>query len=230
MMRRAVLFAGLLVAAGFVWAPANAADPAQVISRLGSEGMAAIGPNVGPQERLARFRQLFAEDFDTATIARFVLGQYWRVASGPERAEFDRVFADYISLVYSNRLAAYEGARLVVTGTRNGPDGTLVLSKVERANAQPVEIDWRMSPYGDTWRVVDVIVDGVSMAATQRDEFSSIIERSGGDVGALLTAMRDKIGNLGAGAVASEPQPTTPPAGYGGSSPPPPGALVPPPR
>lgn len=173
---------------------ASAADPAAVINRIGNEGLAALGPGVPPAQRLATFRQLFAEHFDVQSISRFVLGRYWRLASESQRQEFPTLFREYITRVYSDRLAEYGGAHLQVTGVRNGPEGTIVASRLVRPNGQPVDIDWRMTQYGDTWKVADVIIASVSMAATQRSEFASVIQRNGGEVGGLIAAMRAKLG------------------------------------
>ena len=234
MMRRVVLIAGLVLAtASGAAAPAAAAsDPGAVINRLGNEGLAALGPNIAPTERLARFRQLFDRDFDTGIISRFILGRYWRLASGPQREEFRQLFTQYISMVYSQRLAPYEGSRLSVLGTRGGPDGTLVQSRIERPGGQPVAIDWRMTPIGDTWKIVDVIVEGVSMAATQREEFAAVIQRDGGAVDGLLSEMRTRIqagpGKEVAGDGAGHGMPAA--GGNYGSTRPTPGAALPPPR
>ena len=184
------LIAGILISAR---PAAAAADPAAVITSLGNQALEVLGNNVDPKLRVARFRQLFSEDFDVPGIARFVLGRYWRVATEPQQQEFVKLFADYIALAYSNRLAEYSGETLHVTGTRPAPDGSVVSSEIVRPNgAPPAKVDWVLTPHDGAYKISDVVVEGVSMAVTQRSEFASVIQRNGGQVQGLITALRQK--------------------------------------
>ncbi len=196
MMRRwfligaCVLFVGILISLRLA---AAAADPAAVITGLGNQALEVLGNNVDPKLRVARFRQLFSEDFDVPGIARFVLGRYWRVATEPQQQEFVKLFADYIALAYSNRLAEYSGETLRVTGSRPAPDGSVVSSEIIRPNgAPPAKVDWVLTPHDGAYKISDVVVEGVSMAVTQRSEFASVIQRNGGQVQGLITALRQK--------------------------------------
>jgi phospholipid transport system substrate-binding protein len=201
MKRRLFFFAVCLLCIG-VLLPARpaaaAADPAAVITSLGNEALKVLGKNVDPNLRVARFRQLFSADFDVPGIARFVLGRYWRIATPPQQQEFVRLFTNYVALAYANQLAEYSGETLRVTGSRPAPDGELVSSEIIRTNGQPpARIDWLMTPHDGAYKISDVIVEGVSMAVTQRSEFGSVIQRNGGQVEGLITALRQKTENAG---------------------------------
>jgi phospholipid transport system substrate-binding protein len=172
---------------------AAAADPAALINDLGNRALEVLGKNATQRQRDARFRALFDEDFDVPAIARFVLGRYWRVATPTQQHEFVKLFSDYTALAYGNRLAEYSGETLRVTGSRPEPDGPVVTSEIIRPNgAPPTRVDWRLSPIGGSYKITDVIVDGISMAVTQRSEFASVIQRHGGQVQGLLTLLRQK--------------------------------------
>jgi phospholipid transport system substrate-binding protein len=174
--------------------PAVAAtDPAALINDLGNRALEALGKKLGARQREARFRELFHEDFDVPAIARFVLGRYWRIATAAEQQEFVRLFAEYVTLAYSNRLAQYSGETLRVTGLRSEPEGWIVTSFILHKNGSPpARVDWRLTWTGDTYKITDVIVEGISMAVTQRSEFASVIRRHGGQVEGLLTLLRRK--------------------------------------
>jgi phospholipid transport system substrate-binding protein len=200
MKRRLVLIgASILIAALALPArPSAAADPAAVVTSLGNEALKVLGKNTDPNLRVARFRQLFQEDFDVSGIARFVLGRYWRLATPEQQQEFVRLFTNYIALVYANRFAEYSGEALRVLGARPAPDGELVSSEIIRTNGQPpARVDWLMTPYHGTYKISDVIVDGISMGVTQRSEFASVIQRHGGQVESLITALRQKTEGAG---------------------------------
>jgi phospholipid transport system substrate-binding protein len=188
----------LIVAIALPARPAAAADPAAVITSLGNQALKVLGKNVDPNLRVARFRQLFQQDFDVPGIARFVLGRYWRLATPSQQQEFVRVFTNYIALVYANRLAEYSGETLRVTGTRTAPDGQMVSSEIIRTDRRPpARVDWLLTPHNGSYKISDVIVEGISMAVTQRSEFASVIQRNGGHIDGLITALRQKAESAG---------------------------------
>ena len=202
MKRRLILDCCLCVLVVGILLPARpaaaAADPAAVITSLGNEALKVLGKNVDPNLRVARFRQLFSADFDVPGIARFVLGRYWRLATPQQQQEFVKLFTNYIALAYSNRLAEYSGETLRVTGSRPAPDGPIGVERDhadERSTAGPV--DWLLTPQNGAYKINDVIVEGVSMAVTQRSEFASVIQRNGGQVQGLITALRQKTEGAG---------------------------------
>jgi phospholipid transport system substrate-binding protein len=198
MMRRSLLTAAFIVLAGAL-APAipaaAAADPAAVVSNLGSRALEVLGKNAPQSQRVARFRELLREDFDVPAISRFVLGRYWNVATEEQRAEFVKLFEEYIALAYSTRLAEYTGETFKVTGSRPDADGAIVSSQIVRpAGAAPVKVDWRLTGRNGAYKISDVSVDGISMAVTQRSEFASVIQHNGGQVQGLITMLREKTG------------------------------------
>jgi phospholipid transport system substrate-binding protein len=202
MLRRSLLPVALALLSGVaeVQLPAAAeADPAALITDLGNRALEVLGKNVSPRQREARFRQLFDQDFDVPAIAHFVLGRYWRTATRAEQQEFVRLFGAYTALAYSNRLAQYSGETLRVLGSRPELDGSIVSSEIVRTNgAPPAKVDWRLRSNDGTYKITDVIVDGISMAVTQRSEFASVIQRHGGEVEGLLTLLRQKTAGAGA--------------------------------
>jgi len=169
---------------------AAAQDAAAFISNLGAQGMQVLGPSVPQQQRAARFRQLLDSDFDMPEISRFVLGAHARTMSPAAQQEFQPLFREYVVQAYTTRLAPYGGLPFRVTGTRPYGGETVVASQVQRGGGNPVQIDWHVINRGGRWLVTDVVVDGVSMKATQRSEFASIIQRNGGQPDALLAALR----------------------------------------
>jgi len=199
MMRRSLLTAAFIVLAGALAPaiPAAAADPAAVISNLGSRALEVLSKNAPQSQRVARFRELLREDFAVPEIARFVLGRYWNVATEEQRAEFVKLFEEYIALAYSTRLAEYTGETFKVTGSRPDADGAVVSSQILRpAGAAPVKVDWRLIGRNGVYKISDVSVDGISMAVTQRSEFASVIQHNGGQVQGLITQLREKTGNF----------------------------------
>lgn len=196
MMRR-LLGAGVIavaIAASAAVPRAGAAtDAADFVAQLGGQAIQVLGPSVPPSQRLARFRELFRDDFDVTGIGQFVLGRYWRVATPAEQQEFLALFQEYIVEAYSARLGAYGGEPFRVTGTRGSGGDVVVTSQIIEKNGAPIEIDWYLANEGGAFKITDVYVGGVSMKVTERDEFAAVIQRNGGQVAALLAQLRQKV-------------------------------------
>jgi phospholipid transport system substrate-binding protein len=201
MLRRSILLAGLMFLPGAL-APAipaaAAADPAAMISNLGSRALEVLGKGANQSQRVERFRELLRQDFDVPGIARFVLGRYWNTASEEQRTEYVKVFEDYVAMAYATRLGEYTGETFKVTGSRPDGDGAIVSSQIVRpSGAAPVKVDWRLTGRDGKYKISDVSVDGISMAVTQRSEFASVIQHNGGQVQGLITMLRQKTSGGG---------------------------------
>ena len=172
---------------------AVAQDATAFINNLGQQGLQVLGPSVPAPQRAARFRQLLDSDFDLPEIGRFVLGTAGRTMSPAAQQEFLPLFRDYLVQAYTARLGQYGGAPFHVTGTRPNGGETVVSSQVVRSGGNPIQIDWHVVGQGGRMMVSDVVVDGVSMKVTHRNEFASIIQRNGGHPEALLPALRQQL-------------------------------------
>ncbi|HJO68544.1 MAG TPA: ABC transporter substrate-binding protein [Rhodospirillales bacterium] len=144
-------------------------------------------------QRESEFRDFLVRAFDVRVIGRFVLGRYWRVATPAERNEFETLFLEFVVRTYARRLGQYGGEtlRIVDTLSRGGED-TVVRSEIIASGFPEVRVDWRVRRTGKDYRIVDVTVEGVSLAITQRDEFAAVIRSNGGQVEGLLGALRER--------------------------------------
>jgi phospholipid transport system substrate-binding protein len=175
----------------------QAADPSALISQLVGQAINVIVDKNGTEDqREAKFRSLLQTGFDIPRISRFVLGRYWSAATDDQRKEFSQLFEDWIVRTYTARFGQYSGEKIQVTATRSeGPTTTVVSSQfVSPTGAPPAKVEWVVRKSGDSdYTVVDVSVEGVSMALTQRDEIAAVADRNGGTVDGLNHAMQDKI-------------------------------------
>ena len=191
---RTLLFA---VALAFVAAPAGAddANPAAstYMQSLGSKAIAELTDPAVPQaDRQARFRALLDQHFDMSAIAKFTLGRYWRTATDEQRTEFRKLFEDFLVQSYSTRFSEYHGQGFVVAGSTTDEGGTTVVhSKIDMPSSEDIRVDWHLRAADGSFAIVDIVVEGVSMAVTQRSEFASVIQSRGGVAG-LLDALRSK--------------------------------------
>ena len=191
-----------ILVAIFAWSdPAHSnektAQASKFVEGLAGEAVNALtASSVSPEEREQRFRTLLNENFAVTTIGQWVLGRYWAKATVEERREYLQLFEEMIVVTYLNRFERYSGESLSVTRALIDDDSgdAMVFSQIKRpAGGEPLDIAWRLRPKGDSFKIVDVMVEGISMSQTQRKEFASVIRRNGGRVEGLLVQMRQKV-------------------------------------
>ena len=100
------------------------------------------------------------------------------------------LFEGVIGQSYSARLGKYGGQTVRTKATRAAGKDTVVSSDILGQGAPTGRVDWRVRGEAGNYKVVDIIIGGVSMVITQRDEFASVIRRSGGKLGGLLARLR----------------------------------------
>jgi phospholipid transport system substrate-binding protein len=175
---------------------ADAAGASQFIDNLVNSALRVLADRSASEAaREQTFQRLLSENFDIPRIARFVLGRYWTGASEQDRRKFIDTYREFIIRSYAARFSEYSGETVKVTSSRpEGANYTVVNSEIIHPSGEPpVKVSWRVRNSGDSYKVVDVDVEGVSMMLAQREEFTSVIERTGGTVGGLIQAIQQKL-------------------------------------
>ncbi len=144
------------------------------------------------EDRQRSFRDMFVASFDVPAIGRFVLGRYWRAATDAQKTEFLALYEDMIVKSYSNRFSTFKGELFTITGSRADGESAMVASVIAQPNGSPVKVDWRVLKTEGRLKVVDVMVEGVSMSVMQQQEFGAVIQRGVGHIDSLITTMRDR--------------------------------------
>ncbi|MDP6602724.1 MAG: ABC transporter substrate-binding protein [Rhodospirillales bacterium] len=166
---------------------------ARHIAELGTQVISVLDDgSVSKAERIAYFRQILARDLDIPLIARVVLGKHWRSATEQQRAAYMDAFAVFVVRTYSQRLGGFEvNAILILDINPVGERDVVVRSRVDRSGANAVRADWRFTNRGGNYRILDLSVEGVSMALMLRQEFASVIRAKGGLDG-LVAALKER--------------------------------------
>lgn len=172
-------------------------EPARFIEGLASQALKVLTASRGTlAEREDTFRRLLRNDFAMGKIGRFVVGMHWRTMSPRQQAEYQELFAEWVLQTYSARLGGYSGEQFTVL--RTSPAGrrdVIVHTKIVKQDSRNgLNVDWRVRKLDAKYRIIDIYVEGVSMAVTQRAEFDTVIERHGVD--GLLAMLRDRLMKL----------------------------------
>lgn len=179
-----------------VQAEGSAVKAEEFIAGLADEAIQALTmPNISRDEREKRFRDMLHKNFAIKTIARWVLGRHWKKATKEQRDEYMHLFEELLVVTYVDRFTQYSGENLkIVKSLANNPKDAMVFSEIVRQGTQPVHVDWRVrTSDSTTFKIIDVMVEGVSMGQTQRSEFASVIRQNGGKVEGLLAVLRKRV-------------------------------------
>ena len=136
--------------------------------------------SVSRDAREAHFRQLLGRDLDIPLIARFAAGRSWRAAEPDQRRAYLAAFRDFVVTTYARRLGGVDVDRFDVIDTRPvGKRDIVVRSRVAKTGDRPVRADWRLRQRDGRFRILDISLEGISMALTLRQEFASVLRRAG---------------------------------------------------
>ncbi|HMB76835.1 MAG TPA: ABC transporter substrate-binding protein [Kiloniellaceae bacterium] len=187
--------AALLVAA--TSPRAEAEDAVVFLEKLQQDTFAQLtDPNLDEAEREARARDILTNHFDTPAIGRFVIGRYWRGASAEEQKDFLAVFEDVIVQRFVPLFEKESDSRFTFGPAHNddkNPSMSLVSSELNSPSKAPVKVVWRVREEGGEMKVLDVVIEGASMALTLRSEYSSYIRSAGGKLASLTDSLRQKV-------------------------------------
>ncbi|HLI10401.1 MAG TPA: ABC transporter substrate-binding protein [Alphaproteobacteria bacterium] len=198
-----LLLGGLAAAmpAGFAAVqPTSPEQAAAFITDIGNRVIKVLANHgLAPAQRDARVKALLDEGLDLAAIGRFALGPAGRTATPEQRSEYDKLFHDYVLTSYARRFSAYSGETFKVTSAQPiaGSDA-LVLTQVTRPSGEIVNVDWRVRDEDGHMKILDVLIEGVSLVVTQRQEFAAVEQNKGID--GLLQSMRQQIKAFESGA------------------------------
>jgi phospholipid transport system substrate-binding protein len=196
MLRPALLTATVVLIVGAAVPLAEARmDPAAYVNNLGNQ-LQVVVEKPSPEARRAEFRRLFHREFDVHRLCWFVLGRFSRIMTPPERQEFLALFENVVVATYSDRLSEYiaGGGAPRVLGSRPDPDGAIVASEFN-GRSGVIRVDWRLRNHHHAYKITDIIIDGLSMAANGRSELEGVAERNGGQPQAILAVMRQEAAN-----------------------------------
>lgn len=172
----------------------NEDDPGQFIQSLAAKAISTLNNKSGSlADRESKFRDLLSRKFAMRKIGRFVIGIHWRRMERKQRKFYQKLFSEWVLKTYSSRLGGYSGQQFEVTKTSKvGKADIIVHSRILNTNGDsPISCNWRLRKYNSQFKIIDIYIEGISMAVTQRSEFAAIIKKDG--VSGLLKLMQKRL-------------------------------------
>ncbi len=192
----AILATALMIFVAPARADVDSAKAETFVKNVTTEGIEQIiNANVSQAEKDARFAKLFSEALDLDFIGQFVLGRNWRSATPEQRKEFIKVYRQLNVSTWSKRFDEFKGKEFIFSGTTpsNSKGQIFVNSTVPMDQGEPAKVVWRVREKNGNMKIVDIIIENVSLAITARNEYAAFIKNNPGGVDALIANLRSKI-------------------------------------
>lgn len=177
-------------------AATDQSNASKFVQVLGDRAISIIAnPSITPQQRGEQFKQILSDSFDLKTIGRFVIGRSWNAATPEQQEEYMKLFQALVVKTYGDRLTLYTGEGFKVLNQRDESEQDVIVNSeiTHPDGSTPTVIEWRVRNRNGKLGVIDVVVEGVSLSVTQRQEYSAVIQNNGGQIDGLLTLMRQRL-------------------------------------
>lgn len=185
----AVLLAALVGATP----PAAAQSPSQVVDALANQVIGVLKNGaLDSQQKRGEIEQIAYGAIDFPTLCKLVLARNWPKFSDAQRTQFEQEFKQHLSMTYGRNVDNYKNEKVEILGERpEARDDVTVQTKILRGGGtEDVVVDYRLRQASGQWKIIDVIIEGVSLVANFRSQFQDIVSNGGPD--RLLTLLKEK--------------------------------------
>ena len=190
---QALAIASALLIVGFVTPVAAEQTPREVVQSTSEEVLAVLAEkDLSKQERRDKVRTIVLRSMDFETLSRLVLARNWSRFTPAQQQEFMQEFQEHLATIYGRRLDDYRNEKVEVVGDRREPNGdSTVQTKILRGGgSNDIQVDYRLRESNGQWKVIDFIVEEISMVANFRSQFQDIVASGGPEK--LLQLLKEK--------------------------------------
>ena len=171
-----------------------AKDPSQLIVEIVDEASLILSSEDPVQSKIIKLNAIAERSVDIDGIGMYTLGSYRKTISEDQKSKYRKLFKSYFLKSFSSRLVDYTNPKInVVSQKKVSNNYTIVNSTLEATSKRPeVKIDWRIyTKNPDKPLIRDLLVEGLSLARTQKEEFASILNSNDGDINALFKTLEE---------------------------------------
>ncbi len=184
------LLAGL---AAVVPQAARAEDAAAAVVEKTTSSVIAVlvDTSLSTEQKRRRVEDVVLASVDFETLSKLVLARNWSRFDDTQRSEFMDLFKNHLSMTYGRNVETYKNEKVQITGSRpeSGGDVT-VKTKIVRGGNDDILVDYRLRQRDGTWKIIDVVIEGVSLVSNFRSQFQDVISNGGPE--RLLALLREK--------------------------------------
>ena len=172
----------------------SAIEPDVFVQSTVNRAAETLGGGLSKEDRIEELKKIANDTVDIRGIGFYSLGSHRKNISDAQKKEYEEVFSDYFLVSFSSRLAEYSNPIISVDSKKKINDNyTIVSSTLAATDKRPaIKIEWRVyTKVKDKPLIRDLIIEGLSLARTQKEEFNSIIQSANGDINALFDNLKN---------------------------------------
>ena len=169
-------------------------DPLQFIKEVTGDASSILKNDISKEQKIEKLKNLAEESVDIKGVGLYSLGKYRKLISKEKLNEYEILFKKYFLKSFSSRLSEYSDPKInVISQEIINENYTIVSSILVADEKRPeIKIDWRVyTKYKDKPMIRDLIIEGLSLARTQKEEFNSVIKSADGDINILFNNLRE---------------------------------------
>ena len=173
-------------------------SPSEFINSLSSKASNILSSKLSEDEKILRLKEIGEQSVDIEGVGLYTLGKYRKILNDSQKNQYKVLFRDYFLKSFSSRLVGYTDAKIAVLSEEiKNEKYTIVYSKLIGTSERPeVKIDWRVyTKDPENPLIRDLVIEGLSLARTQKEEFNSIIANNDGNIEALFENLNKFIEN-----------------------------------
>ena len=172
----------------------SAIEPDVFVQSTVNRAAETLGGGLSKEDRIEELKKIANDTVDIRGIGFYSLGSHRKNISDAQKKEYEEVFSDYFLVSFSSRLAEYSNPIISVDSKKKINDNYTIVSSTLAATAKrpAIKIEWRVyTKVKDKPLIRDLIIEGLSLARTQKEEFNSIIQSANGDINALFDNLKN---------------------------------------
>ena len=175
-----------------------AKDPSKLIIEIVDEAAAVLSSDDPVESKIIKLNSIAESSVDINGIGMYTLGKYRKSISDDQKSKYQKLFKSYFLKSFSSRLVDYTDPKINVVSEKKVSDNYTIVNSVLEANkGRPeVKIDWRIYTKNPEKPLIrDLIVEGLSLARTQKEEFASILSSNNNDINILVIKLEEFVKN-----------------------------------
>lgn len=183
-----------VVTAMLVSAAAHAGSPKEAqafVDGVSKQVLEVIKTKDSEAVKLGKLETIFSTAVDIPFVGKYVLAKHWRTATDEQKAAYLAAYQPFVIKNYAGKLTKYSGQQYTLKNPRAAGSQYIVTMEIIDPGNPSIFVDYRLRETDGAYKVIDIAVEGVSLVATQRSEFNSIVNSKGLDY--LISALQKQV-------------------------------------
>ena len=176
--------------------PTYAKNPSDLIKESVDQASMILSSDDPVESKIIKLNDIAERSVDINGIGMYTLGKYRKSISEEDKSKYQKLFKSYFLKSFSSRLVDYTDPKINVVSEKKVSDKYTIVNSILEANkGRPeVKIDWRIYTKNPEKPLIrDLMVEGLSLARTQKEEFNSVIQNNNGDINSLFKVLEEFI-------------------------------------